>query len=163
MLQRVAQAETCPDRVIRQLLNLYLLKNQRQQALDLLRQLPGTLPMREQLRNIVRGACNLLHGIIPGALPLLHKAYQDGCRDALCFRWYSMALITAKDFAAAETILREWQQQEPQRAEIQQLLATMANSSQSPFAEKQLRVDAPETPRAVAAPVLSGMTARIGS
>jgi tetratricopeptide (TPR) repeat protein len=163
VLQQIVQAETSPDRVIRQLLNLYLLKNQRQQALDLLRQLPGTLPMREQLRNIVRGACNLLHGNIPGALPLLHKAYQDGCRDALCFRWYSMALITAKEFAAAETVLREWQQQEPQRAEIQQLLATIAIASQSQFADKQLRVDTPEAPPAVTAPVLSGMTARIGS
>lgn len=48
------------------------------------------------------------------AIRFLQAAYEDGCRDAFCFRWLAEALLTTgRDIEAAE-VVHEWQTLEPE-------------------------------------------------
>jgi hypothetical protein len=55
----------------------------------------------------------------------LELAYLNGCRDLLCLRWYSLALLSLTRFNEAKIVLEEWNQREPENKEAQAFLSAV--------------------------------------
>jgi hypothetical protein len=92
--------------------------------------LPADLPMREALRCAVRGALLAGQRNWMAALPYLKTAYTAGCRDAICLRWLSVVMLSLGNVESARPVLLEWQQIEPQNAELQGYLAAFEQQPQ---------------------------------
>jgi sugar phosphate isomerase/epimerase len=56
----------------------------------------------------------------------LERAYQGGCRDQLCSRWYSLALIAAGQNEDATRVIEEWVQLTPNNNEARLFLQAIA-------------------------------------
>ncbi|MCA9099721.1 MAG: tetratricopeptide repeat protein, partial [Planctomycetales bacterium] len=54
--------------------------------------------------------------------------HEAGCRDAICLRWYSVTLLANGQAAAAESVLQEWQQVEPDNEAIGKYLASLRSA-----------------------------------
>jgi tetratricopeptide (TPR) repeat protein len=117
------------DRVRRQLLDLHVKHNRRQEALAEVDRWPGSMPHRDALRTAVRGACLAAQQQWPAAIPYLRRAYDAGCRQPICLRWLASALIALGDLEAAEPMLLRWQAAAPGHPEPQQLLALVAQAA----------------------------------
>ncbi|MDR1053673.1 MAG: hypothetical protein LBL39_05810, partial [Planctomycetaceae bacterium] len=78
----------------RHLLNLYISELCETKARELAALLFGGEQL-DLMRDTITGACHGSAGRWREALFTLERAYQGGCRDQLCSRWYSLALIAA--------------------------------------------------------------------
>ena len=142
-----------PVRLRRRLIDLYVKHDRRKEALDQVSLLPAETPHRDALRSAVRGACLAAQKNWVAARAYLQTAYDSGCRDALCLRWLSVALVSTGDLAAAEPILRQWQAAQPGIAEPKRYLDMIA-AGQNPvpgrigFLRRRQR---PASPRRAAA------------
>ena len=126
-------------------------------TLDQVARLPADTPHRDALRSAVRGACLAAQKNWTAARAYLQTAYDAGCRDVLCLRWLSVALLSLDEVAAAEPILRLWQIAAPGTIEVQKYLEAIAadrqqrpvekiaanNSTASQPANRHFRIDAP--------------------
>ncbi|MDR1486120.1 MAG: hypothetical protein LBT09_15040 [Planctomycetaceae bacterium] len=100
----------------RHLLNLYIAELHETKG----RELAGILFGGEQLdllRDAITGACHGSAGRWNEALFTLENAYQNGCRDQLCLRWYSLALIAAGRNDDAVRVIEGWIQLTPENNE----------------------------------------------
>lgn len=62
----------------------------------------------DHIREVFTGACRATSGAWAAALVSLENAYEKGCRDWYCLRWYSLALLSNLRFERACKILDEW-------------------------------------------------------
>jgi hypothetical protein len=70
------------------------------------------------LSSVARGAALTAAGQPAQGVPLLTAAYQAGCRDTLCLRWLATAHATVQQWDQFETVVAEWERQEPENSEI---------------------------------------------
>ncbi|MBX7166975.1 MAG: tetratricopeptide repeat protein [Pirellulales bacterium] len=109
----------------RQLIDLHIKYGRTTEALGELDRLPGITGSRENLRSAVRGACQLATANWIPAIAYLQTAYSAGCRDSICLRWLSVALISNGCRDEALPVVREWLAAEPQNAEANRYLADL--------------------------------------
>lgn len=114
-------------RIRRQLLDLYIKQDCRQEALALADELCTQPSQREPLRAATRGACLASKQNYVAAINYLKTAYDGGCRDSLCLRWLSVSLLSTGDSAAALPILHQWRERSPGNIEVEKYLATALN------------------------------------
>jgi tetratricopeptide (TPR) repeat protein len=145
-------------RLRRHLIDLHVKHDRRKEALAEFDLLPAETPHREALRSAVRGACLASRQNWTPALAYLQTAYRAGCRDVLCLRWLTVALMGTNDNAAALDVLTAWQSIDPRNSELQHYLqAIQGNASASPLTvaddDRRLRFDTGATTRKNVAPV----------
>jgi tetratricopeptide (TPR) repeat protein len=109
-------------RVRRQLIDLDVRYDRRKEALAEFDRLPLDTPHREALRGSIRGACLAAKRNWTPALGYLQPAYAAGCRDVLCLRWLSVALLATEQPEAARPVLAEWLAIEPRGGEAQKYI-----------------------------------------
>lgn len=127
-LDSVAYREPLAER----LFDLYFVDNRLQEAV----QLASTIWKGRELalmRDVITGACRASSGAWEAAIIPLENAYVSGSRHPLCLRWYSLALLALKRFDAAQPILAEWVQIEPDNIGARAFL--FAASDPTTFAE----------------------------
>jgi tetratricopeptide (TPR) repeat protein len=118
-----------PDsiRLRRQLIDLHIKHNRRQEALGESRQLAADLGVSaDPLRTAIRGACLAADQQWTTALAHLRSAHESGCRDPICLRWLASSLIASGDMEAARPILQQWLTAAPESPEPARLLASLA-------------------------------------
>ncbi|MDR2115337.1 MAG: tetratricopeptide repeat protein [Planctomycetaceae bacterium] len=106
----------------RHLLDLYIAELQEQKGHEFAATIWGGADL-DLIREVISGACRASAGNWEKAVLPLELAYWDGCRDVLCLRWYSLALLSLTRFNEAVVILEEWNRLEPKNKEAQAFLA----------------------------------------
>lgn len=106
----------------RRLLDLYIAELQESKGHELAATIWGGTDL-DLMREVISGACRASAGNWEKAILPLELAYLDGCRDILCLRWYSLALLSLTRFNEAMIILEEWNQLEPENKEANAFLA----------------------------------------
>jgi len=84
----------------------------------------------DQMKEVLSGACCAVSGNWEMAAIPLAKAYNAGCREPLCQRWYAMTLISLHRFAEAARVLEEWIAAEPGHSEAHSLLFAIKHPEQ---------------------------------
>jgi tetratricopeptide (TPR) repeat protein len=125
-LESAVAAKPASDRLRRALLDLYIRRDNRREALELVTNLPPDTPHREALKSVVRGACLAAKQNWIPALAYLQIARGSGCRDPICFRGLVTAYLATRDLAAAERTLGEWQQAHGTNGEIMRFTRELA-------------------------------------
>jgi lipopolysaccharide biosynthesis regulator YciM len=118
------------ERIRRQLTELYIRQCNREKAVEAADALPLTETQRDALRSAIRGACLASQNNWPAAKAYLQAAYQAGCRDPLCLRWYAITLLTIGDKPAARSVIDRWHEAHPTSAEAHRYLQRAASRSQ---------------------------------
>jgi tetratricopeptide (TPR) repeat protein len=113
-------------RVRRQLIDVYIRRDRRKEALSELERLPEDTPHRQEMRGAIRGACLAATRNWVPALAYLQTAHAAGCRDVICLRWLAAALLASGQRDAALPILKEWLAIEPRSVEAQKCLEMFA-------------------------------------
>jgi len=109
-------------RIRRHLVNLCIKQGRTDDAIRAADGIALDRQQREPLHNAIRGACKAAAKDWLAALGLLQGAYLAGCREPLCLRWLAVTLLSNGQARAAEPILHEWLQLEPDNAEVQTYL-----------------------------------------
>ncbi len=117
------------QRVRRHLIDIYIRRDNRKEALAELDRLPEETPHREALRGAIRGACLAAARNWVPALAYLQTAHAAGCRDLICLRWLAAALLASGQRDEALPILKEWLAIEPRSVEAQKNLEMFAPPS----------------------------------
>jgi tetratricopeptide (TPR) repeat protein len=104
-------------RIRRQLVDLYAHLGRDAEAQRLVEGLADSPAERASLLNVVRGACEATRQNWTQALGYLQSAYLAGCRDALGLRWLTFTLLSNGQIEAAEPVLRQWLEREPNSPE----------------------------------------------
>ncbi len=128
----LADGRTGADRVRRQLIEICIKQHDRPAALAQVEGLASVGEGVEALRSAVRGAFLAAQGNWISAKAYLETALQAGCRDTLCFRWLSKALISMNEIAEAQQILQQWQASEPHNPEIAILFQSLGGQEPAP-------------------------------
>jgi tetratricopeptide (TPR) repeat protein len=133
-------------RLRRHLIELHIKLTQRDDALQQVDQLPRKFPHRDALRSAVRGACLAAANNWLAAKAYLNTAYNAGCRDPICLRWFATTLLASGEVEAAKPIVMEWARLEPANAAARQYLATIDRVESEPDGPpRQVRIDEPST------------------
>lgn len=74
------------------------------------------------MQSILTGACYASAGSYETAVSILHETFEDGCRDLICLRWYSLCLLALCRFQDAIPVLKEWAAADPQNTEVKAYL-----------------------------------------
>lgn len=136
------------QRLRRQLIELHIKHDRRQEALAQFDALPTDVPQREALRSAIRGACLAARENWTPALAYLQTAFRAGLRDVLCLRWLARTLHGLGDSAGLDEVLAAWQQSAPHSSELARLQAEIqagssATTSKTNAAESR-RIDSAE-------------------
>jgi len=115
--QAVLRPQMSP-RLGRQLVELHVKHGRVDEALRVAESLFSQAEMRRGMEKAVRGACKATRQQWTEAIADLQQARAAGCDDPLCLRWLSAALISAGRLEAAEPVVRQWQQAEPENHEM---------------------------------------------
>ena len=100
----------------RHLLDLYIVEIQELKAHEFAATLWGGEEL-DRIREVLTGACRATAGAWTAAVIPLESAYLNGCRDALCLRWYALSLLALTRFPEAIRILEEWLAIDPTNSE----------------------------------------------
>ena len=132
--------ELIEDRVEynRHLLDLYIAENLEEKASELASEIWGDVDL-DLIRLALRGACTAKSGRWDLALSPLEEAYQEGCRDVLCLRWYALTLLALQKFGEAVEILTQWLAVQPENTEARSYLAAAQNPDQFGDTMKRIR------------------------
>ena len=122
----------------RHLLDLYIAENQEDKASELAGEIWGDVDL-DLIRLALKGACTAKTGEWDKALTPLKESYQQGCRDALCLRWYALALLATQQFRAAVEILTQWITIQPDNSEAKSYLAAAQRPEQFGETLKRIR------------------------
>jgi tetratricopeptide (TPR) repeat protein len=158
VLEEALSAERASTRVRRYLIDLLVRQAKRDEALAASRKLPRETPHLEPLRSAIRGACLAVEKNWIAAKAYLRTAYEAGCRDVLCLRWYAVVLLAEGRADQARDVLQIWQRFDPHHPELQKLNRAVAEAPQG----RQIRIDDAESP-APAAPALPSSESHRGS
>jgi tetratricopeptide (TPR) repeat protein len=85
---------------------------------------------REALGDAIRGACQAAKSDWTAALGHLQSAYLAGCRDPICLRGLSVVLLSTGQAEAARSVLRQWQEVEPNNAELRAYLGVLQQQAE---------------------------------
>lgn len=118
-------------RVLRHLLELHVKHARCDEALAVADRLALKPEQREPLRTAIRGACKAAQRDWIAALGDLEHAYLAGCHDPFLLRWLSMTHLSQGQVHAAQPVLAEWQQLEPNNGELQSYLAVLQDYTQA--------------------------------
>jgi len=121
----------------RHLLDLYIAENLEDKASELSAEIWGDVEL-DLIRLAVKGACIAKTGRWEHAFAPLKEAYDKGCRDILCLRWYALALLALQQFPSAIGILAEWLEVQPDNAEAKSYYAAAQHPGQ--FSETLRRI-----------------------
>ena len=114
-----AVAETTGSiRLRKAVIDLLIKMGRREDALRHAVQLPAEFPFRDTYAAVIDGACLATTQDWSAALSPLQEAYAAGCRDNLCLRWLTAALVAQQDLTQADKVLREWKNLEPDSIEV---------------------------------------------
>ena len=130
-----------PDsvRVRRHLLDLYVKRNEADQAVRLAEAMCVEGEDFEPWRNAVLGACKAAtHDWLP-ALGYLQSAYVGGCREPFCLRWLTVTLLSSGQTEPIRPVLAEWLRAEPGSVEVQQYLKAIQPAEDEDA--RRIRVD----------------------
>lgn len=134
-------------RLRRLLIDLHVKHDRRKEALAEFDLLPPETPNREALRSAIRGACLASRQNWTPALAYLQTAFRAGCRDALCLRWLTIALLSTSNNAEAIEVLETWKQIDPRSPEAQryweEASGLVGQASVQYSDDRTLRFDAP--------------------
>ena len=147
-LEAALSAKPTSERLRRQLLDIYIRRDCRKEALELVGRAPPEMPHREALRSAVRGACLVAKQNWIPALAYLQTALGSGCRDVICLRGLMTAYLATADLLAAERTLAEWRKQQPASREILRFERELQNARRNTDAPSiaALRDLAPTSP-----------------
>ena len=106
----------------RHLLDLYITENLEEKASELAAEIWGDVDL-DLIRLVLKGACTAKKGRWDSALAPLEEAYQAGCRDILCLRWYALTLLATQQFVPAVEILERWLAVQPGNSEAKSYYA----------------------------------------
>ncbi|MDR1383781.1 MAG: hypothetical protein LBJ67_08055 [Planctomycetaceae bacterium] len=109
----------------RHLLNLYVSELRETEARELAALIFGGEQL-DLMRDAITGACHGSAGRWREALFTLDKAYKGGCRDQICLRWYSLALIAEGQKDDSARVIEEWVQLNPENNEARLFLQAIA-------------------------------------
>ena len=116
-------------RIRRQLLDLNIRQGREDHAIRLAGQLYANADDGSAIADAVRGACKAAKQDWVPALALLQSAYLAGCRDPLCLRWLSVALLSNGQIEAAGPVVRQWHEMEPDNHEAQAYLKAAGDAT----------------------------------
>jgi tetratricopeptide (TPR) repeat protein len=122
----------------RHLLDLYIAENLEEKASELAAEIWGDVDL-DLIRLALKGACLAKSGQWDKALVPLDEAYQQGCRDVLCLRWYALALLAVQQFPAAIEILDQWLAVQPENSEAKSYRAAARHPDQFCDSLKRIR------------------------
>jgi tetratricopeptide (TPR) repeat protein len=128
-LERGIDRNPSSQRLRRQLIELHIKHDRRQEALAQFDALPTDVPQREALRSAIRGACLAARENWTPALAYLQTAFRAGLRDVLCLRWLARALHGLGDTAGLDEVLAAWQQSAPHSSELARWQAELQTGS----------------------------------
>ena len=126
VLEHAVAANYVSERIRRLLIQIYILRDLRQKALDQVNMLLGDSVDREALRTAVRGACLASRQQWAKSTTYLETAYAAGCRDPICLRWFAISLLSTGNVNRAEPVLYQWLRREPDNAEALAYLQAIA-------------------------------------
>lgn len=138
---QVAQPDAS-RRIIRQLLDMHIVRGQRAAALELLPRLTIAVQDRDALRSAIRGACLAAKQQWPQAISYLQMAWNAGCRDIVCLRWYCTTLFALDSAEQLHAVLMEWDQLGVHLAELQKFASVCLSAIKTPPLEQDIRIDA---------------------
>jgi len=126
-----ANAELVEDRTDynRHLLDLYIAENWGEKASALAAEIWGDVEL-DLIRLVIQGACSAKAGRWDSALAPLKEAHEQGCRDVLCLRWYSLTLLALQQFQPAMEILDQWIAVQPDNSEAKSYRAAAQHPDQ---------------------------------
>jgi hypothetical protein len=119
----------------------------------LIPRLPIAIKDRDALRSAIRGACLAAKQQWAQALSYLQVAWQSGCRDIVCLRWYCTTLFALDSADELHSVLIEWEQLGTNSAELQKFASVCLAAIKESPTEKQHRIDGTHP---VHAPALGG-------
>ena len=126
-LEAALDADPRSVRIRRTLTELYIKQCRREKALETAERLPQPEALRDALRDAIRGACLGSQNNWPAAKAYLQAAFRAGCRDPICFRWYTLTMLALGDHAAALQVLELWRKADPASRAMQRQLEKMAS------------------------------------
>ena len=140
VLEEVVGRGNPSQRVVQQLIEFHVRAGRRAEALELVDQLPADFPHPDCFRSAIRGACLATEQNWISAKAYLQTAFNAGCREPLCFRWYSVALLSLSDLETLAAVLDVWADVAPDSPEVAQFRAAMASPEQLSAAAPQAAV-----------------------
>jgi tetratricopeptide (TPR) repeat protein len=120
-LEAALSAKPTSERLRRLVLDMYIRRDCRQEALEMAEQFAQPTAHRDALRSAVRGACLAAKQNWTPALAYLQTAYGSGCRDTICLRGLVNAYLATGDRVGAERVLVEWRRVQPHSGEAARL------------------------------------------
>jgi Flp pilus assembly protein TadD len=130
------------QRLRRRLIDACVKLGQEEDAIDLAGELPIAPERREALHTAIRGACKAVRQDWTAALGHLQSAYLAGCDDPICLRWLSVTYLSNGQVDAAEPVLRQWHQAEPDNPELQAYLGAVADQRRATAGARPADADA---------------------
>ena len=140
VLSEALQRSPYSQRLRRQLVDLEIKHGRDDEAIRSAEALAEGSDARHWLSESAAGACKAARQLWDEAIAHLQGAYTAGCRDPLCLRWLSVAMLSAGRHEAAELVVREWHRLEPANHEAKTYLSVLQNRPRVPQGEA-------ETPR----------------
>ena len=137
VLQEALKRHADSPRLVRYLLDLHAKHGRCEEALALAGRLPLAPGELALLGTAIRGACKAVEKDWTAALGHLQSAYVAGCHDPFLLRWLSVALLSNGQIEAAEPVLSEWHQLEPNSAELRTYLAALRQFGEATPAKQQ--------------------------
>lgn len=135
VLQQALERSPSSLRLRRHLIDLHVKHDRRKEALAEFDLLPAETPHREALRSAIRGGCLASRQNWTPALAYLQTAYRAGCRDVLCLRWLTLALLATDDRSGVLDVLTAWKAIEPRSPEVNRYLQALQGSEEIPLGE----------------------------
>jgi tetratricopeptide (TPR) repeat protein len=156
-----AEAETAlreaidclPDdpRLRRRLGELYIQQGNQRAAVEQFGRLRLPATELDPLKSAVRGACLAAKQNWAAALSYLKAAFDEGCRDLVVLRWYTLSLLATEAFATARKVLEAWKALDPESGEAARFREFLDRQGPALVLEtdtegRTLRVDPADTP-----------------
>jgi len=120
VLEEAAAAGPTTPQLRRHLIDLYVKMNCGEDAMAQVDLLPPDTPRKETLRSAVRGALLANQRQWGPAKAFLDVAYQAGCRDPICLRWLTVALMAENELARAQEVVTQWRRRDGASGEAAQ-------------------------------------------
>jgi tetratricopeptide (TPR) repeat protein len=164
-LERSLESNPDSRRILQRLADLYVKQGLEEQAIRAADRLWPDHARNGAACSAARGACAAARANWASALEQLQSAYKAGLRHAFCLRWLCVTLLLSGQVEAAEPILSEWLDLEPDNQEAHKYLEviqgrrvadTLKQTSQE---ARQFRIDAAK-PGAAAFPIHSPRSSR---
>lgn len=127
-----------PSDYVRYMFDLYISEFQEFKAHDVAAKVFKGKQL-DMMHDAISGACRAAIGTYEAAILPLKTAYDDGCRDILCLRWYALSLLSLKQFEDAIPIIEEWNTAAPDSSEAKAYLTAAQDPTSFDETIKQIK------------------------